>query len=56
MKYNCFHQTLYGEEDHQCMISSFHCIEEWFFDILRYGKWVSLGPGKHKNVDTNFSS
>jgi len=27
MKNNCFHQTSYGEEDHQCMVSSFHCIE-----------------------------
>src|SRR6218665_1648454 len=28
MKNNCFYQTSYGEEVHQCMVSSFHCIEE----------------------------
>src|SRR6218665_2572728 len=43
MKNNCFHQTSYGEKVHQCMVSSFHCIEEWFFYILRCGKWVFVG-------------
>ena len=40
MKSNCLLKTSYGEEDHQCVVSSFHYIEEWFFDIFWYGKWV----------------
>src|SRR6218665_2209709 len=50
MKNNCFHQTSYGEEVHQCMVSSFHCIEN---DSSRYfdtENGFSLGLGKHKNA------
>src|SRR6218665_1023383 len=46
MKNNCLHQTSYGEEDHQCMVSSFYCIEERFFDMLRYRKCVFVGTWK----------